>query len=45
LVNFMKNVGLIGGALMFAVHGAGAYSLDARLERRSSASGTAAAHA
>ena len=32
---FMKNLALIGGALTFAVHGAGAYSLDARLERRS----------
>jgi putative oxidoreductase len=33
MVMFMKNLGLIGGALMFAVHGAGAYSLDARGER------------
>ena len=33
MVMFMKNLGLIGGALMFAVHGAGAYSLDARTER------------
>jgi putative oxidoreductase len=31
---FMKNLALIGGALTFAVYGAGAYSLDARLERR-----------
>jgi putative oxidoreductase len=35
MINFMKNLGLIGGALMFVVHGAGAYSLDAWLERRS----------
>lgn len=34
LVSFMKNVGLIGGALMFVVNGAGAFSLDARLARR-----------
>jgi putative oxidoreductase len=31
---FMKNVALVGAALMFVVQGAGAYSLDARLERR-----------
>jgi putative oxidoreductase len=35
MVMFMKNLAIIGGALTFAVHGAGAYSLDARLERRS----------
>jgi putative oxidoreductase len=34
MVMFMKNLGLIGGALTFFVHGAGALSLDARLERR-----------
>jgi putative oxidoreductase len=34
LVMFLKNVGLIGGALIIAVHGAGAYSLDARSEAR-----------
>jgi putative oxidoreductase len=34
MVMFMKNLGLIGGALMFVVHGAGALSLDARAERR-----------
>ena len=34
LVNFMKNLALVGGALTLAVYGAGAYSLDARLERR-----------
>ena len=33
MVMFMKNIALIGGALTFFVHGAGAYSLDARLER------------
>jgi putative oxidoreductase len=33
-VMFMKNLGLLGGALTFFVHGAGAYSLDARAERR-----------
>ena len=37
MVMFMKNIALIGGALTFAVHGAGALSLDARLERRTSA--------
>jgi putative oxidoreductase len=42
MVMFMKNVSLIGGALMFVVNGAGALSLDARLERREGvASGTA----
>ena len=34
MVMFLKNLALIGGALTFAVHGAGAYSLDARVERR-----------
>ena len=34
MVMFMKNLGLIGGALTFVVHGAGALSLDARAERR-----------
>jgi putative oxidoreductase len=34
LTNFMKNVGLIGGALAFFVHGGGALSLDARAETR-----------
>lgn len=34
LAMFLENVGLIGGALLFAVHGAGAYSLDARSEAR-----------
>jgi putative oxidoreductase len=32
-VNFMKNVALMGGALLFAYGGAGAYSLDARAHR------------
>ena len=34
MVMFLKNIALIGGALTFVVHGAGALSLDARLERR-----------
>jgi putative oxidoreductase len=34
LAMFLKNVSLIGGALFFAAHGAGAYSLDARSEAR-----------
>jgi putative oxidoreductase len=42
MVMFLKNVALIGGALTFAVHGAGAYSLDARAERRTGITGTAA---
>jgi putative oxidoreductase len=33
MVMFMKNVALIGGALVFANVGAGAYSLDARAGR------------
>src|SRR5581483_11224771 len=33
MANFMKNLALIGGALTFAVRGAGAYSLDARSVR------------
>jgi putative oxidoreductase len=36
MVMFMKNIGLIGGALMFAVNGAGALSLDARYAARTS---------
>ena len=32
-INFMKNVALMGGALLFAYGGAGAYSLDARAHR------------
>jgi putative oxidoreductase len=34
MVMFLKNLALIGAGLTFAVHGAGAYSLDAREERR-----------
>jgi putative oxidoreductase len=41
MVMFMKNVGLIGAALTFFVHGAGAFSLDAYLERRSGATSAA----
>jgi putative oxidoreductase len=42
MVMFMKNIALIGGALTFVVHGAGAWSLDARVERRAGAAGPAA---
>jgi putative oxidoreductase len=45
LVNFMKNLALIGGALMFVVNGAGAFSLDARLARRSGETGGVALNA
>jgi len=45
MIMFMKNLGLIGGALMFVVNGAGAFSLDARLERRSGIAHTAVATA
>ena len=45
LVMFMKNVALIGGALTFVVHGAGALSLDAWLERRAGGVRPAALHA
>lgn len=37
MVNFMKNLGLMGGLLMVVAHGPGAYSLDARLRRPLSA--------
>jgi putative oxidoreductase len=33
MINFMKNVALMGGALFFVYAGAGAYSLDARSHR------------
>ena len=33
MINFMKNVALMGGALFFIYAGAGAYSLDARMHR------------
>lgn len=45
MVMFMKNIALIGGALTFAVHGAGALSLDARLERRADVARGPALHA
>ena len=45
MVMFMKNLGLIGAALTFAVRGAGAYSLDARQERRAGIAHPAALHA
>jgi putative oxidoreductase len=41
IVMFLKNLALIGGALTFAVNGAGAYSLDARVERRAGITGPA----
>ena len=44
MVMFMKNLALVGGALTFFVHGAGAYSVDSHLEHRSIA-GTATAAA
>jgi len=40
MVMFMKNVALIGSALIFVANGAGAYSLDARLETRRSHAGS-----
>ncbi len=33
MVSFWKNLGLTGGFLMLAAHGAGAYSVDARFRR------------
>jgi putative oxidoreductase len=33
MINFLKNVALIGGAALIVVHGAGAVSLDARAHR------------
>jgi len=33
LINFMKNVALMGGAIRFIAMGAGAYSPDARADR------------
>jgi putative oxidoreductase len=35
MVSFWKNLGLTGGFLLLAVHGAGGYSLDAGLGRKS----------
>jgi putative oxidoreductase len=45
MVMFMKNIALVGGALTFIVNGAGAYSIDARLEHRGGASIAATAAA
>jgi putative oxidoreductase len=45
MVMFMKNVALIGGALTFVVHGAGALSVDSWLERRSEVTRSAALRA
>ena len=42
MVMFMKNLGLIGGALTLTAYGAGAYSLDARSEARRDRIGNAA---
>lgn len=44
-VNFLKNLGLMGGALMYVVHGAGALSLDAWLEKRTAIRGPVTAAA
>lgn len=35
MVMFMKNLGLAGGFILLAAHGAGAYSVDAALGRKS----------
>ncbi|HEY3803915.1 MAG TPA: DoxX family protein [Kofleriaceae bacterium] len=45
MVMFMKNIALVGGALTFFVHGAGAYSVDSRLERRTGVASVATAAA
>lgn len=37
MINFYKNLGLTGGFLLLAVHGAGAYAVDAIAGRRSAA--------
>jgi putative oxidoreductase len=39
MVSFWKNLGLTGGFLLLAAHGAGTYSLDANLGRRSATLG------
>lgn len=36
MVSFMKNVGLMGGLLLVALHGSGRYSVDSWCERRRS---------
>ena len=36
MINFMKNLGLVGGALFVAYFGAGPFSLDARIARQTS---------
>jgi uncharacterized membrane protein YphA (DoxX/SURF4 family) len=38
---FMKNLSMLGGALLIAHFGAGPLSLDARLSRKRTLSGTA----
>ena len=42
MIHFMKNVGLAGGFLMLAAHGAGKFSVDAWLARRKNAAPTLA---
>jgi len=37
MVNFMKNLAVMGGLLMVVAYGAGRYSIDGRVRRRSSA--------
>ena len=34
-INFMKNIAIAGGFLVLAAHGAGGWSVDAGLARRS----------
>lgn len=42
MANFMKNIAIIGGALLIAYFGAGPYSLDARAKTVKPAAGTTA---
>ena len=34
MIEFLKNISILGGALIFLVHGAGPYSLDSRADRQ-----------
>jgi putative oxidoreductase len=43
MINFMKNLALMGGLLFVAASGAGAFSLDALLARRRAAAGSRSA--
>jgi putative oxidoreductase len=36
MFNFLKNVAMAGGLLAFSAHGAGAFSIDRRINRRAS---------